>query len=67
MIDPTPGEITALEHAGAVGGEYLESVGKAESFTNLSWNEWMTLVETVVTAYLDRTLDPHVRVDGVPF
>ena len=30
MIDPTPNELAAIVHAGAIGGEYLDSLGRTD-------------------------------------
>ena len=75
MIDPTPNEKAAFVHGGAMGGEYLDSIGKTDLET-LNPDEWLTFIEAVVTGYCDhlralsqrdeqhlRRLDPH----EVPF
>ena len=67
MIDPTEKEIAALLHASTVAGEHLEQLGKAEPFAALTREEWMALLETIVTAYLEQTCDPAAPVKGVPF
>lgn len=60
MIDPTPNEIAALEHAGAMGGEYLENIGCTD-LAKLSPQEYATLIETIVTAYGDKLRDLHAQ------
>ena len=66
MIDPTADEKAALQHASTVAGEYVESIRKSEPFAALSYEEWMTFVEVMVTAYLDQVLDPEKEVPGCP-
>lgn len=74
MIDPTPNEEAALARGGAMGGEYLDSLGKTD-LALLGLEEWRTFVEAVVTGYCDhlRTLAERdrTRIDGmteqVPF
>lgn len=53
MIDPTPNEIQALMGTSDMAGEYLESIGKTD-LAALSYEEWMTLIEVIVTAYTDK-------------
>lgn len=52
MIDPTPNERAAIRRGGAMGGEYLESLGKSD-LARLSETEWLTFVEAVITGYCD--------------
>jgi hypothetical protein len=52
MIDPTPNEKVAFVHGGAMGGEYLDSIGKTD-LESLSQDEWLTFVEVVITGYCD--------------
>ena len=52
MIDPNTHELNALAAAGAEGGAYIESLAKTD-LTRFTTQEWATLVEVVVTAYLD--------------
>ena len=52
MIDPTPNEKAAFVHGGAMGGEYLDSIGKTDLGT-LKPEEWLTFIEAVVTGYCD--------------
>ena len=42
MIDPTPNERAAMARGGAMGGEYLDSLGKTD-LAQLSLEEWQTL------------------------
>lgn len=53
MNDPDENEIAALEHAGAMGGEYLDEIGETD-LAKLTVEQWMTLVEAIVTGYQDR-------------
>lgn len=74
MIDPTPNEQAAIAHAGAMGGEYLDSIGKTD-LARLTGAEWSTFVETAITGYCDRLRDLAARdqerlartADGPPF
>ncbi|BAE49161.1 conserved hypothetical protein [Candidatus Terasakiella magnetica] len=74
MIDPTPNEITAMEHGGQMGGEYLDSIAKTD-LAALSPEQWQTFVEAVITGYCDHLRDlagrDRGRLDGmageVPF
>jgi hypothetical protein len=68
MIDPTPNERAAMAHGGAMGGEYLDSLGKID-LAQLSVDEWHTLIEVVVTGYCDHLRDlagqDRSRLDGI--
>jgi len=74
MIDPTPNERAAMEHGGAMAGEYLDSLGKCD-LAQFSLGEWQTLIEVIVTGYCDHLRDlagqDRSRIDGmadeVPF
>ena len=52
MIDPNTHELNALAAAGTEGGAYVESLAKTD-LTRFTTQEWATLVEVVVSAYLD--------------
>lgn len=52
MIDPTPNERASMQHAGRMGGEYLDSIGQTD-LASLSDEEWRTFVECVVTGFCD--------------
>jgi hypothetical protein len=68
MIDPTPNERAAMAHGGAMGGKYLDSLGKTD-LVQLSIEEWHTLIEVIVTGYCDHLRDlagrDRSRLDGV--
>jgi hypothetical protein len=68
MIDPTPNERAAMAHGGAMGGEYLDSLGKTD-LAQLSVDEWHTLIEVIVTGYCDHLRDlagqDRSRLDGM--
>ena len=51
MIDPTPHEQAAMDHAVAMAGEYLESLGQTDLATLVSPSEWRQLIEVIVTGY----------------
>jgi len=52
VIDPDEHEISAIEAASPMAGEYLESIGKT-NLAVLTEAEWLTLLEVVITAYQD--------------
>ena len=55
MIDVTEHEKQCLQHASAVGGEYIESINKEGLFTSFTAEEWATLVEVIVGEYLEQS------------
>lgn len=52
MIDPTPNEKQALSDAGKLAGEYLDYLKKTD-IADLTPEEYDTLIEVVVTGYLE--------------
>jgi uncharacterized protein DUF6511 len=74
MIDPTPNEQDALSAGGRSGGEYLDALGQTD-LAQLSFEEWKTFIEVIVTAYCDHLRDlaardqDHITAmrEGVPF
>ena len=52
MIDPNTHELNALVAASAEGGAYVESLAKTD-LALFTAQEWATLIEVIVTAYLD--------------
>ena len=55
MIDPTDAELEAREHAGAMGGEYLDQLGKTD-LAVLTLEEWGTFVAAVCDGYTEKLL-----------
>ena len=53
MIDPTRDERAAMEHAVAMAGEHIESLGRTDLMT-WSPEEFAALIEVIVTAFTDR-------------
>jgi hypothetical protein len=53
MIDPTRHERAAMDHAIAMAGPHIESLGRTDLMT-WSPEEFATLIEVVVTAFTDR-------------
>lgn len=53
MIDPDEHETKALDYASEMGGEYVESLGKA-NLADFTGEEWATLIECIVTNYGDK-------------
>jgi Family of unknown function (DUF6511) len=53
MIDPTRHERAAMDHAVAMAGEYIESLGRTDL---MAWSreEFASLIEVIVTAFTDR-------------
>jgi hypothetical protein len=58
MVDPTRHERAAMQHAVAMAGELIESLGRTEL---MAWSaeEFATLIEVIVTAFTD-----HLREQG---
>lgn len=52
MIDPNEDEVAAMQAAGTLAGEYLEHLKKTD-LAAFSDSEWHTLIETVVTGYVE--------------
>jgi hypothetical protein len=53
MIDPTRHEQAAIDHAIALAGEHIESLGRTDLMT-WSPEEFASLIEVVLTAFTDR-------------
>jgi hypothetical protein len=51
-IDPDEHEKASIKAASPIAGEYLDSIGKTDLAT-LSRDEWLTLLEVIITAYQD--------------
>ncbi|MEG3640706.1 DUF6511 domain-containing protein [Magnetococcus sp. PR-3] len=68
MIDPTPRELAAMNAAGPLAGEYIESLGKTD-LARFSVGEFLMLIQVIVTAYLDAKaqMDVDDAWDDVPF
>lgn len=62
MTDIQDWEIPAILHGGAMGGEYLESIGKSDLAT-LSSAEWQTFLQVICTNYHAE----HNRLKPCPF
>jgi hypothetical protein len=45
-----------MTYGGAMGGEYLDSLGRTD-LAQLSLEEWHTLIEVIVTGYCDHLRD----------
>ena len=52
MVDPTQHEVAALRAASPVAGEYIDSLSKSD-LAAFSEDEWLTLIEVIVTAFTD--------------
>ena len=57
LVDPTDNEVDAIMAASEPAGEYLESLGETD-LAKLSEENWLTLLEVIVTAYLDNLKPP---------
>ncbi len=55
VMDATQRELDNVREAGAVGGEYLESIGKFD-LSALSEDEWMTFLQAVIGTYNDNSI-----------
>ena len=60
MIDPNEHEVAALRQASAVGGEYIESLGRTD-LAQWSEQEWTTLIDVVVTAFQDDLREAYIQ------
>jgi hypothetical protein len=56
MVDPTEHEVAAMRAASPVAGEYVESLGKTD-LAAFSKDEWLALIEMIVTAYTNTLRD----------
>lgn len=62
MIDPTEHEQEAMVHAGEMGGEYLDHLGKTD-LAGMSEEEWRTFVEAICTGYVEKLSEIADRLD----
>lgn len=62
MTDIQDWEIPVILHGGAMGGEYLESIGKSDLAT-LTPAEWQAFLEVICTNYHAE----HNRLKPCPF
>ena len=60
MADPDAREKEALAHAGAMGGEYLSSLGRYD-LSKLSVEEWDMFLQCVVFAFSEKLADIEER------
>jgi Family of unknown function (DUF6511) len=66
MIDPSRHERAALDHAVAMAGEHIESLGRTDVMT-WSPEEFAALIEVIVTAFTDRLRELGDDPDEVPY
>ena len=66
MRDATPNEKQAMQNAGNMGGEYLDSIGKTD-LASLTQAEWTCFVECVCTGYTDAMRKLRAMDDEIPF
>lgn len=52
MVDPNEQELIALDHGGATGGEYLESINKFD-LSKLTSEEYRQFIRCVVGGFTD--------------
>ncbi|MBL0320105.1 MAG: hypothetical protein IPP74_12580 [Alphaproteobacteria bacterium] len=57
MIDPTDFEKECMNAARRPLGQYVAEIGMHRSFSELNKHEVLTLIEVVVTAYLNNLQD----------
>ena len=60
MVDPTDAEIAAIRSASEPAGQYLESIGKTD-LAKLEFDEWMTFLECVCTAFQNEMIAQQVK------
>jgi hypothetical protein len=53
MIDPTEGELAAIEDASDKAGEYLDELNQTD-LAKLSREQWLELIQVIVTAFTDK-------------
>lgn len=63
LIDPTPYEQAAMEHAGNMAGEYLDSLKKTD-LAKLSTEEWATFINVVCTGYIEKIQEEMGRLEA---
>jgi hypothetical protein len=68
MIDPTPYEEAAMEHAGEQAGEFLESLRKinpaaVEGISKLTAEEWQNLIFCTCSGYVAYLVDAQGKVN----
>ena len=68
MVDPTEREQAALNAAGPMAGEYIESLGKTD-LVLFSVEEFLELIQVIVSAYLEAKarFDINNTWDDIPF
>jgi hypothetical protein len=62
MREPTEIEINGIMEAGAVGGEFLDGLGKTD-LAVLSPDEYLSFVEKVIRAYENRCMSLYTKGD----
>jgi hypothetical protein len=66
VIDSTSNEKKAMVAGGAMGGEYLEYLGKEEIASGLSPVEWDMFIESVITGYVDTLAELSMAENASP-
>lgn len=61
LSEPTQFERAAMDHAGDMGGEYLESIRKSDLAT-MTLDEWHTFISCVCGGYVDSLLNARAEV-----
>lgn len=56
MVDPTESETEAMAYAGAMGGEYLDHLGKTD-LAKLSLEEWQEFLRAICGGYTEKLLE----------
>lgn len=64
MVDPDNKEIEAMQYAGAMGGQYLESINKFD-LRSLSLNEWQAFVGCLIGGFTEKLHE--IESNDVPF
>ena len=52
LVDATTLELQTIEHAGKMGGEYLDEIKKTD-LEKLTTKEWNTFIGVVIAAYVN--------------
>ena len=65
MVDANDLEACAFDDAGALGGAYLEEIGKAEMAMAMTKDEWNTFIRVVCNGYVSTILDMQGKVNAL--
>lgn len=61
MVDPTDVELCAMDDAGALGGSYLEELGKYD-LASLHPDEWRRFIQVICGGYVDSLTEQQAKI-----